>query len=130
MMKYGQTAILRVRDDKGFMRIDLEPVEGKFWVFVPQRRLDEWERIDWKQHISMTQTQHNEQPPEVYSRVKQKWDGKEVCVKISVINTNGTLSLDENDGIGNDWNVWRLYIYGTFGPEKWNVNKFGLHISM
>jgi len=35
------------------------------------------------------------------------------------VTQNGTLRLDEEEGIGNDWNVWRLYIYGTFGPEKW-----------
>jgi len=116
IMNYGQTAIARVRDDDGFMRIDLEPVEGKFWVFASQNKLDEWERTGWKPHVSMTQTRHNNQPPEVYDRVVQKWDGKEVCIKISKVNTNGTLTLDESDGIGNDWNVWRLYIYGTFGP--------------
>ena len=130
IMEYGQTAIAHVTDEGGFMRIDLEPVKGKFWVFASQNKVDEWERTGWKPHVSMTRTEDNEQPPEVYDRVVQKWDAKEVCIKISVINTNGTLSLDESDGIGNDWNIWRLYIYGTFGPKKLNKNRLGLHISM
>ena len=32
IMAHGQTADLRVRDTGGFMRIDLEPVPGRFWV--------------------------------------------------------------------------------------------------
>ena len=48
ILAYGQTAVLRVRDTGGFLRIDLEPVPGKFWVFVPQHVLDRWDRADWR----------------------------------------------------------------------------------
>ena len=64
----------------------------------------------------------------MYDRVVDRWDGKEVCVKISKVNQNRTLSLDERDGVGSDWNAWRMYIYGTF-KGKWD-DGFGLHISM
>ena len=99
-------------------------------MFAPQHILDRWEKQGWKPHISMTRTQDNEQPPAVYDRIVKKWDGKEECIKVSEVTQNGTLRLDEREGFGNDWNVWRLYIYGTFGPEKWVKNNFGLHISM
>ena len=44
IMAYGQTAVLHVKDTNGFLRIDLEPVHGRFWVFVPKHVLERWEK--------------------------------------------------------------------------------------
>ena len=72
LMTHGQTAVLHVRDAGGFLRIDLEPAPGRFWVFVPQHVLDRWERIDWHPHISMTYADHNTQKQEIFERIKPR----------------------------------------------------------
>ena len=54
ILKYGQTAILHVRDTNGFLRSDLEPVQGQFWVLVPPRVVEGWKKTTGTPHISMT----------------------------------------------------------------------------
>ena len=128
-MAYGQTAVLRVKDTGGFLRIDLEPVPGKFWVFVPQHVSDRWERTNWHPHISMTYATHNKQDSSIFERIVQRWDGKTECIKVEDITRNGTLVVKQGEGVGNDWGIWRHYIYGTWG-DRWTKSNFGLHISM
>ena len=89
ILKYGQTAILHVRDKIGFPRIELEPVQGKFWVRVPPRVVEGWKIDDWHPHISMTFQKANTVDREVFESVKRRWDGRTECIKIESITQNG-----------------------------------------
>ena len=118
IMKYGQTAVLHVRDNHyGFMRIDLEPVKGRFWFLVPQWVIDGWKKDDWHPHISMTYESGNTVDGETFESVRRRWDGKTECIKIASVTQNGALMLRE-EGIGNDWQIWKHYIAGTY-KGKW-----------
>ena len=76
----------------------------------------------------MTYIKDSNEHPEVYERVKRRWDGQRVTIRIKKIHQSGNLELDETDGIGTDQDVWTLYKTGTY-KHKWNQG-FGLHISM
>ena len=77
----------------------------------------------------MTYQRDNPLSRDVYESVKRRWDGRTECIKIESVTNNGTLVLKEGDGFGNDWEVWKHYINGTY-KWKWDENKFGLRISM
>ena len=128
ILEHGQTAIARVRDDTEFLRIDLEPVPGRWWRFKTQAVLDEWKRINFRFHISLTRKEHSDEDPEVFRRIKRRWDGREVTIRIKSVESSGNLILDPEDGIGADPYVQKLYNSGTF----WRKAKkgYGPHISM
>ena len=130
ILRLGQWAVARVRHENGFMRIDLEPVPGRWWDFKKQEKLDEWKKIDYKFHISLTQTKDMKKDhPELFQKVKDKWNNRMLNIRISKFEPSGNLILDTNHGIGADPNVQRIYATGTFA-KKLKDNKYGLHISM
>ena len=129
ILDHGQTAVARVRDTNGFLRIDLEPVPGRWYMFKTKEMLDHWESIGWNFHISLTRKEDSKEDPAVFERIRNRWDGQTVTVKISKVEPSGNLILDTTDGIGADPDVQRLYATGTFA-KKLKDNKYGLHISM
>ena len=118
-----------MRDDKGFMRIDLEPVKGRWWHFKKQAVLEEWKRIDYKFHVSLTKTKDmKEDHPELFQRVKDRWNNRLLNIRISKVEPSGNLILDPRFGIGADPDAQRLYATGTYGEKL--TDGYGLHISM
>jgi hypothetical protein len=130
ILERGQWATARVRDNNGFMRIDLDPLPGYWWDFKKQEILDEWKKDDYRFHISLTRTKHmKEDHPELFQRVKDRWNDRLVNIKISKVAPSGNLILDTRYGIGADPNVQRIYATGSYA-DKLKENNYGLHISM
>jgi len=128
ILAHGQTAIARVRDDGDFLRIDLEPVPGRWWMFKTQEMLDYWRSTNYRFHISLTRKEHSKEDPAIFERIKTRWDGQTVTIRIEEVKPSGNLMLDMNHGIGADTDVQHLYRTGTFAGKY--ENGYGLHISM
>jgi len=130
ILQHGQTAVARVvtQEDTGFQVIELEPVPGRWWSFETQAQRDEWAKINFKFHISLTHKHRSWADPQVFERIKRRYDGRTITIKISEIKPSGNLMLDLTDGIGADPDVQELYSTGTYAG-KWEQG-YGPHISM
>ena len=129
ILLHGQTAIAHVvTNEHGFQAIELEPVPGLFWSFETQAVRDQWARDSWKFHISLTHKHRSWAPPEVFQRVKNRYDKQRVNIRIAEIKPSGNLMLDLTHGIGADPDVQELYSTGTYAG-KW-ASGYGPHISM
>ena len=130
ILQHGQTAIAHVvtKEDTGFQVIELEPIPGRFWTFETQSMRDEWARENWTFHISLTHKDRSWADPQVFERIKQRYDGQIVNVRIAEVKQSGNLMLDMTQGIGADPDVQELYSTGTYA-SKWRRG-YGPHISM
>jgi hypothetical protein len=61
----------------------------------------------------MTYESANTVDRETFESVRRRWDGKTECTKITKLTPTGTLMLKE-EGFGNDWQIWKCYISGTY----------------
>jgi hypothetical protein len=107
IMQHGQTAIARVvtQEDEGFQVIELQPVPGRFWTFETQAMRDEWAKKKWKFHISLTHKDRSPLDPSVFERVRLRYDGQLLTIRIAEIQDSGNLMLDTTHGIGADPDV-------------------------
>ena len=123
MKTNGLHAKMSVKWDP-FFRIELEPLEEWTWLCAPDK-VEAYFKTSWRPHVTLANWGWSWSD---FSLVFDKYDGNEAVIKIHHVGAGGTAVL-AYEGLGADWDLWRVYIDGDQG-YKWTENSFGLHISM
>ena len=124
IVTHGLPAMLKVVREEHFLRIDLEPLDGWVWLANDESTRKEMEK-GWVPHISLTKWRVDEG---AYQRVLERYDGTKTIIKVSSV-SSGAAAVLAWEGVGGDPDLWALYVTGDFS-YKWELNKFGLHISL